>query len=83
MNVSDLVSALQKMPPDLPVVVAYDDAEYGETFDGNRIEVSQETLKLTGTVYDRNAQFKGVGSRLVELPFTNKEVVLLSVVYHD
>jgi len=78
MKVSDLIAALQKMPQDLPVVFQYDDVEYGYTF-VKQVEVSQETLKLTGNVYDRDVIRKSVGSKLVELPFTNKEVVLLSI----
>lgn len=56
----------------------YDDVEYGYTF-AKQVEVSQETLKLTGNVYDRDVIRGSVGSKLVELAFTNKEVVLLSI----
>jgi hypothetical protein len=82
MNVSELIAALQKMPHDLPVVFQYDDVEYGDTF-VKQVEVSQETLKLTGTVYSKDVLRKSVGSNLVELPFTNKKVVLLTIGYHD
>lgn len=63
----------------MPVVSVYDDVEYGDTFSG-KIEVSLETLKLTGDMYHRTAAYVRIkDGKEVELPFTPQEVVLLTV----
>ena len=79
MTVSELITTLQGLPPDLPVVSLYDDIEYGDTFSG-RIKVSLETLKITDDMYHRIGPYVRMkGGKRVELPFTREEVVLLTV----
>jgi len=80
MTVSELITALQQLPPDLPVVAEYDDMECGELFT-THLKVCQETLKKSGGWYHRiggYVRMSGDGKR-VELPFTREEVVLLTV----
>jgi hypothetical protein len=79
MDVSELITSLQELPPDMPVVTVYDDIEYGDTFSG-RIKVSLETLKLTEDMYHRTGPYVRMkDGKQVELPFTREEVVLLTV----
>lgn len=79
MIVSDIISELQKLPPDMTVVAVYDDIEYGDTFSGS-IRVSQETLKRTEDYYHRTGPFvRMVDGKKVELPFVREQVALLTV----
>jgi len=78
-TVSELITSLQELPPDMPVVAVYGDIEYGDTFSG-RIRVSLESLKLTGYMYHRIGPYARMeDGKRVELPFTREEVVLLTV----
>jgi len=79
-TVSELITTLQGLPPDMQIVVEYDDMECGELFT-THVKVCQETLKLSGGWYHRTGPYvrmSGDGKR-VELPFTREEVVLLTV----
>lgn len=79
MNVSELITSLQELPPDMPVVSVYDDVEYGDTFSG-KIKVSLETLKLSENMYYRTGPYVRMkDGKRIELPFTRKEVVLLTI----
>ena len=79
MDVSELITHLQELPPHMPVVFVYDDVEYGDTF-SKKIEVSLETLKLTENEYYSTCPYVRMkDGKQVELPFTRQEVVLLTV----
>ena len=80
MTVSELITTLQGLPPDLPVVVEYDDMECGELFT-TYVRVCQETLKMAGGWYHRTGPYVRMSGdgKLVELPFTREEVVLMTV----
>lgn len=79
MTVSELISELQKLPPDMTVVAVYDDLDYDDTFSGS-IRVSQETLKRTEDYYYRTGPFvRMVDGKKVELPFVREQVALLTV----
>jgi len=78
MTVSEMIVALQQLPPDLPVVVEYDDMECGELFT-THVKVCQETLKVSGDRYHRVGPYVRMRcGKQVELPFTREEVVLLT-----
>lgn len=79
MDVSELITHLQKLPPHMPVVFLYDDVECGYMF-SEKIGVSLETLKLTENEYYSTGPYVRMkDGKQVELPFTPQKVVLLTV----